>query len=88
MTGLGETDSTAATQPQPNQPTYPNTQEGATGQPLPQQPDEPLPRVAHLYWHPPSSQWVLHLDLDPALNYDRYLGYCKVRGLRMWVWVR
>jgi hypothetical protein len=34
-------------------------------------------RVVHLYWH--GSQWVLHLDLDPALNYDNYLGYCKVR---------
>ncbi|TFJ86976.1 hypothetical protein NSK_001310 [Nannochloropsis salina CCMP1776] len=35
-------------------------------------------RVVHLYWH--GSQWVLHLDLDPALNYDNYLGYCKVNS--------
>jgi hypothetical protein len=54
-------------------------QEASTGQPLPPTIDEPLPRVAHVYWHPSSSQWVLHLDLDPALNYDHYLGYAKVR---------
>ena len=37
-------------------------------------------RVVHLYWH--ATQWVLHYDLDPALNYDNYLGYCKVRRRR------
>ncbi|KAM3569762.1 hypothetical protein VYU27_008142 [Nannochloropsis oceanica] len=46
-------------------------------------------QVVHLYWH--GSQWVLHLDLDPALNYDSYLGYCKVnhrdpgRTDRLWL---
>ncbi len=62
-------------------PPPPTHQEASTGQPLPPAATAATPpRVAHVYWHPSSAQWVLHLDLDPALNYDHYLGYAKVRG--------
>jgi hypothetical protein len=33
-------------------------------------------RRVHLYYH--SSQWLLHFDVNPALNYDNQMGYCRV----------
>jgi MFS family permease len=39
--------------------------------------DDPRGDAIHLYWS--GSQWVLHYDTDPSMNFDNLIAYAKIR---------